>query len=138
MIPKKLVIEQTHTLEQALDKLPTYPKAIELWARRCPNLRAWKDDPMEEDVWLNPDDQGRELAPEQALPDNFELIGLWEYDIHAQVAKQSFVPQKNIVTSAAAVRVVSNWGNASQSCLHKLQLFGEKVDLWNADSHSDT
>ena len=84
---------------------------------------------MGKDAFPTPDDQGRQLAPEHVLPDDFELIGSWEYDIHAGVGKQFFVPQKNIVTSAVAVRVVSNWGNAAQSCIHKLQLFGEKVDL---------
>ena len=133
MIPKRLVIEQTETKEQSIDGLLTYPRGVELWARRSyHDSQLPQDDESKGDVF-DPedfDDQGRQLAPEQVLPNDFERIGAWIYDIESGApAKQSFVPPKSIVTSTVAVRVVSNHGNTAQTCLHSLQLFGEKVDI---------
>lgn len=127
MIPKLLVIEQAQTKAQSLDGHPTYPKGVELYALRSHHAAQL---PQDKEI-VEPDDhedQGRQLAPEQVLPNGFERIGLWKYD-EAGPAKQSFIPQKNIVTSTVAVRVVSNWGDAEQICLHSLQLFGENVEI---------
>ena len=127
MIPKRLVIEQAQTKAQSLDDQPTYPKGVELYAQRLHHPAQLPRD-KEIIVPKGHDDQGRELAQEQVLPNDFELIGVWTYDNNAGVKKQSFIPQKSIVTSTVAVRVVSNWGDAEQICLHSLQLFGENVD----------
>ena len=132
MIPKRLVIEQTQTKEQSLDGLSTYPKTVELWARRSHHAAQLLQDEKADGDDFEPedyDDQGRQLAPEQVLPHDFERIGIWTYDKNAGVVKQSFVPQKSIVTSTVAVRVVSSWGNTDQICLHSLQLFGENVEI---------
>lgn len=111
-------------MEQTLD-YATYPKQIELWAR------VDLDNPVRDyDFAPDPDEfQGKELAAAQALPDDFYLIGRWDYKLGANLAKQSFIIPIGVLTNAVAVRVNSNWGNAEQTCLHKLQLFGEDAKI---------
>ena len=125
IFPTKLIVEQADTMDTS-PFWQTFPSQIEVWASFDPgvdpNITHWPTG-LEGHV-----SQGRKLAPAQALPSSFKMLGRWKYDVASRQRKQGFSIYVNKPTKLVSVRVNSNHGDSDQTCLHKLRLFGNPTE----------
>ncbi|ODQ64618.1 hypothetical protein NADFUDRAFT_42924 [Nadsonia fulvescens var. elongata DSM 6958] len=80
-----------------------------------------------------------QTGPEsKQLPEDFVMVGTFEYDIHSPEPRQLFSLDARIrdirpLTDQVAFVFDNNWGNNFYTCIYQLQLFGERVELGKSD-----
>ena len=132
--PTELIIEHP---KDALIVKGTTPREFELYAQL-------NDPAASEDVTtvtnlidLRPEgsslQNGREDSfARKSLPDEFTLIGRWNYDLHAPNYIQTFRVPVDLRTlggkaNTFTVRVNTNWGDTHPTCLYRVRLHGHDM-----------
>lgn len=134
VLPTSLIIEHWRTGEVPGSLMRRAPKDVELWTY----IRAEDDAAKVRDEALtnypslatNSSQQNESLHPKQILNISWIPIGVFRYAIDTARNVQEFrigydleIPLQHF-----AIRVISNWGDVGETCLVRVQLYGEVMD----------
>lgn len=136
ILPTELVVEYMAKDASPIGFMATAPKEVELWiqikdaeARHKYSLAM--ADHYGTNLWWKSSPQGRSISKKRELGEEWVPVGRWMYDIHAKSNIQGFkilaapdFVKHNITTDKLAVRVNSNWGDRSMTCVNRFQMFG--------------
>ncbi|KAI9730356.1 MAG: hypothetical protein M1834_005866 [Cirrosporium novae-zelandiae] len=87
--------------------------------------------PQDIELWAELHKPITKRNPVEGLPDSYEKLGAWKYDIHSSNNIQSFhmdildLKNHDSPTNKVIVRVPSNWGNLHFTCIYRMKLYGE-------------
>ena len=128
--PTELVIEYP---KDAVPEKGNVPREIELWAEIHNTYTQQNVDMAYDGAHILQESQvNRELHMESALPDTFLLVGRWKYDLHSRNQIQTFripidLKALGVKSNRLAVRVNTNWGDATATCLYRIRLHGHDM-----------